>query len=112
VVLWHIPILKIARFETKPDARSSIEAAVRAFAEGVARELGGTSWTTYREKSHPDRWVSLIWAASEEADARHRNAAVTRKFVEALYPEVIGEVRFTEYEIVASSLERPLDDQR
>lgn len=98
-------IFKIARYEIRPEAREKVEAAIAEFAAYVAAELAGTTWTTYREAGNPCRYISIITAESAEADQLHREAPGTRKFVDALYPNVAGEVEFTDYELVAASRE-------
>jgi quinol monooxygenase YgiN len=98
-----MPIFKIARFEVRPEARDAVEQAMKEFAAHVAFELPGTSWRTYREPGESHHYISLIADDDEEAARRHRESPGTKKFVEALYPNVIGEVVFTEYEAVASS---------
>jgi quinol monooxygenase YgiN len=98
-----MPIFKIARYQVKPEARDAVEQAMREFAAHVAFELQGTTWVTYQEAGAPDRYVSIITAETEEDDRRHRDSAGTKKFVEALYPNVVGEVAFTDYAPVASS---------
>lgn len=99
-----MPIFKIARFEIRPESRDVCERAMREFAAYVRAELGDSSWTTYRDTKAPNRYVSLIRADNAAADARHRNAPGTRRFVEVLYPNVVGEVEFVDYESVGDSL--------
>jgi quinol monooxygenase YgiN len=96
-------IFKIARYEVRPDEREAAEQAIREFAQYVQEHLEGSDWATYREKSNPNRFVSLISIVDEKADEWHRRAPGTRRFVDALYPKLVGEVEFTDYELVATS---------
>ena len=96
-------IFKIARYEIRPEARAQVEAAIAEFAAYVGAELAGTTWATYRDAGDPHRYVSIITAESPEADRRHREAPGTRRFVDALYPTVVGDVEFTDYELLADS---------
>jgi quinol monooxygenase YgiN len=98
-----MPVFKIARFRIRPESREAVEQAMREFAKYVAFELTGSSWVTYRDAKDPDRYVSLISADDEDADLRHREATGTQRFVDALYPNVVGEVEFTDYSEVAAS---------
>ena len=96
-------IFKIARYEVRPEARDEVERAIHEFASYVQAELAGSSWTTYRDRDNPNRYVSFISADDEEADERHRKAPGTRRFVEVLYPRLVGGVEFTDWELVAAS---------
>ncbi|HXV71633.1 MAG TPA: hypothetical protein VEB69_09545, partial [Acidimicrobiia bacterium] len=103
--LWRpdMAVIKIARYEVAPGSTDAIESAIVEFADYVQRKLGDSSWTTYRDRYDPTRYVSVIIADDEEADRRHREASGTVEFAEKLYPNVIGDVVFTEYDLVASS---------
>jgi quinol monooxygenase YgiN len=96
-------VIKIARYQVRPESREAVEQAMREFAAHVAFELPDSTWTTYRDAKSPDRYVSVITADDPGADERHRQSPGTKKFVDALYPNVVGEVEFTEYELVANS---------
>ena len=98
-----MPVIKIARYRIRPESREAVEQAMREFAKYVAFELPDSTGVTYREATDPDRYVSVITAEDVDADHRHRDAAGTKKFVEELYPNVVGEVEFTDYLPVASS---------
>jgi quinol monooxygenase YgiN len=98
-----MPVIKIARYRIRPESREAVEQAMRDFAKYVAFELPDSTWVTYSEATDPDRYVSVITAVDEDADHRHRDAVGTKRFVEALYPNVVGEVELTDYQPVASS---------
>jgi len=98
-----MPVFKLARFQVRPEAREQAERAMHEFATYVRTELDDSSWTTYRDPKAPMHYLSLIIADSPAADDRHRNAPGTQKFVAELYPLVVGEVEFTQYELVTSS---------
>jgi len=96
-------VYKIARFEIRPEARQEAERAMHEFAMYVRKELPDSMWTTYRDPRAPTHYMSVIRADDPAADERHRKAPGTQKFVEQLYPLVLGLVEFTEYELVTSS---------
>lgn len=96
-------VYKIARFEVDPGAVESVEEAMREFARFVGTELDDSTWTTYREKGGPNSYLSIITADDAAAERRHRDASGTKDFANRLYPNVIGDVVFTDYELVASS---------
>ena len=96
-------IFKIARFEVRPEEQQAAEAAIREFAQYVQDHLEGSDWATYREKTNPYRYVSLISIVDDKSEEWHRRAPGTKRFVDALYPKLVGEVEFTDYELVATS---------
>ena len=98
-----MPVIKIARYEIRPEERAEVERAMREFAAYVGSQLRDSAWVTYREKGNPNRFVSLITADDEAAEERHRGADGTKDFAEVLYPRLVGDVEFTDYEIVTSS---------
>ena len=98
-----MPVYTIARFQVRPEAREQAERAMHEFASYVRQELDDSSWTTYRDPKSPASYLSVIRADNPAADQRHRNAPGTKAFVDVLYPLVIGEVEFTQYELVTSS---------
>jgi quinol monooxygenase YgiN len=98
-----MPVYTLARFVVRPDACEQAERAMHEFASYVRAELDDSSWTTYRDPTAPNHFVSLIRANSPAADDRHRSAPGTQAFVAALYPLVEGKVEFMELELVTSS---------
>src|SRR4051812_26992867 len=96
-------LVKIARFEVRPEAREQAELAMHEFASYVRKQLDDSSWTTYRDPKSPTKFISLIIADDAKADERHRNAPGTKTFVDKLYPLVVGTVEFTDCELVTSS---------
>jgi hypothetical protein len=96
-------IFKIARYEIRPEARAEVEQAIREFALYVGLELEDSSWVTYRERAHPDRYVSLISAEDEAAEGRQRTDQGMADFTRILHPRLVGEVEISDYVLVASS---------
>lgn len=99
----RMPIFKIARYEIRPEGRAEVERAIREFALYVGLELEDSSWVTYRDRSNPNRYVSIISAADEEAETRQRTDQGTADFTRILHPRLVGEVEISEYVLVASS---------
>ena len=98
-----MPIIKIARYEIRPEARDEVERAIREFALYVGLELEESSWVTYRDRDNPNCYVSLISSADEAADSRQRTDQGTADFTRILHPRLVGEVDLSEYVLVASS---------
>src|SRR5215468_10969583 len=98
-----MPTFKIARFEILPEARPEVERAIREFALYVGLELEDSSWVTYRERSNPNRYLSLISSEDEVADTRQRSDQGTADFARILHPRLVGDIELSDYVLVASS---------
>lgn len=98
-----MPVFKIARFEVRPDAQAEVERAMREFALYVGLELEDSSWTTYRDRAHPNRYVSLITADDPDAAEHQRTAGGAVHFARRLSLRLIGQIDTREYELVATS---------
>ncbi len=98
-----MPIFKIARYRIRPEARDAVEQAMREYAKRIAFDAPGSTWVTYRDAKDADLYVSLIGTSDPAAFERDSKAEGTRLFVDALYPNVVGEVEWADYEPVASS---------
>ena len=57
-----MPVVKLARFEIRADARDAAERAMHDFATHVRDKLPDSSWTTYRDPHAPTHYTSLIIA--------------------------------------------------
>ena len=99
----------LATFEVRPESREQAERAMHAFASFVRAELADSVHTTYRDAAAPARYVSMVRAADEAADARHMKA-----FIDALSPVVVGKIDFMRCALVTSSdlAPRPASRQR
>jgi len=98
-----MPILRIARFEVRPDARDEVERAMRDFALYVGLELEDSTWTTYRDRRYPGRYVAVISADDLDAAEHQRTASGSVHFARVLAPRLVGEVETRDYELVATS---------
>jgi len=96
-------VYTIARFEVRSDARDQAERAMHELASYVRKELPDSMWTAYRDPRAPTHYTAFIRADDPGADERHRNAPGTQAFVAMLSPLVVGEVEFTQLELVTSS---------
>ena len=96
-------VYTIARYQVRPEASATAEQAMRDFADYVRRELPDSSWTTYREREAPTRFVAMARADDVAADARHRASPGMQAFAAAMAPLLVGEADPSELELVTSS---------
>lgn len=96
-------VLKIARFEIRPEGRIEVERAMHAFATYVRTELPKSAWTMFRDPHAPTHYVAMVRSEDAAADAAHEAAPGTRAFRAAIAPFLVGDVEVTECELVTSS---------
>ena len=85
-----MPIVKMARFAVRPDARDEAEREMHAIATDVRAKLPDSAWTTYRARDH---YVAILVAKQASASL----------FEERLRPFVTGPIDVEEYTLVTSS---------
>jgi quinol monooxygenase YgiN len=93
-------VAKTARFAVRPDARARCEAAIREFVSAVDGEPGTRVYLSLRESGDPTRFLHVMVFDDAEADARHRHAAHTRRFVATLYPQTLDGVALNDFTVV------------
>jgi len=91
-------LYKTAAYRVKEDAVAEVEEAMRAHA-GNMRRMGMLWWTV----KDGNRYLSLIIAPDEPANEKASTSEETRAFVDVLYPNVVGEVEWTDWKPVAGS---------
>lgn len=91
-------VYTLATFEVRPESREHAERAMHDFASFVRTQLADSVNTTYRDAAAPGRYVSMIRADDEAADARHMKA-----FSDALSGVVVGKIDFMRCALVTSS---------
>jgi quinol monooxygenase YgiN len=100
-----MPIFQTADFQVKPEALGVCERAIREFVEYVAEmEQGSTlRYTSLRRPDDPTRFMHFFIFADAAAREVHRGSTGVIQFTDVLYPNLIGDVEFTEYEMFAST---------
>jgi quinol monooxygenase YgiN len=83
-------IFLTARFAVRPGSREKCEQAVREF-------------IAYIQANDPDAFRHFFIFQDEAARDQHRASDGVKRFTDALYPELVVPVAFTEYTLVAST---------
>lgn len=100
-------IYQTAEYRITSESQTAVEKAMRAFAARLKREFPKHLWWTARNSKNPLSYISIIVATDERADEVVSKSEATTQFVEALYPNVQGEVKWTDWRQIASTADLP-----
>ena len=99
-----MPIYKTANFLVRAGSIDRCTEAVRQFVAEMQRTEPGTRlYISMQDQLNPHRFLHVFVFEDERAEAFHRDAPATKRFTEALYPELIGDVKFGDYHLVATT---------
>jgi len=99
-----VAIYKTAHFLVRAGSVDRCTEAVRQFVAEMQRTEAGTRlYLSMQDQVNPHRFLHVFVFEDELAETAHRDAPATRRFTELLYPELIGEVKFGDYTLVAST---------
>ncbi len=95
-------IRKLARYRVRDGAQSDAVAAIEDFVTAIERDEPGTVYSVYR---HSDgvTFTHFISFPGTVAEAAHKGAVHTRRFVDTLYPLCEEPPVFTDLALVKSS---------
>ena len=96
-------VYQIAEYRITAASKDSVEEAMRKFAARLKSEFPNHFWWTARNAKDPLSYISIIASPDAATDEAASKSQATAEFVEALYPNVEGEVKWTELETVAST---------
>ncbi len=95
-------IQKTAEYRVDEDKLQLVEGAIREFVAAIAREEPQTYYAAYRSGDGAD-FIHFMAFPDASAEAFHRSAPHTLRFVEVLYPACEEQPRFTDLHSVAST---------
>jgi len=99
-----MPIHQTAYFVVRDDALVVCEQTIREFVDHIqANEPDTLLYTSLREKEMPNHFLHYFIFRDETARDRHANSEAVKRFTEALYPNLVASVEFTEYEVFATT---------
>ena len=99
-----MPIYKTASFLVRAGSLDRCTEAVRQFVSEIQRTEPGTQlYLSLQDQVNPHRFMHVFVFEDERAETIHREAEATKRFTELLYPELIGEVKFGDYTLVATT---------
>ncbi len=91
-------LYKTAEYRVNQGSIAEVEKAMHRHAENMRRM--GMLWWTVKDGN---RYLSLIIAPDKQTNERASTCEDTDRFVDVLYPNVIGEVEWTDWKPVAGS---------
>lgn len=94
-------LYKTARYRVKPEKVPEVERAMHEHVARLKEGFPGFLWWTVKDKVDPTRYFTLIIAPDEKTNQQASDSEGTRKFVRVLYPNLIGEVEWTDWVAVA-----------
>lgn len=72
-------------------------------AERLKRDFPEMLWWTARNQEDPFSYITIIVAPDEQTNRSASDSDGTAEFVDALYPNVVGEVKWTDWQHIAST---------
>ena len=99
-----MPIYKTASFLVRAGSLDRCTAAVREFVTEMQQSERGTRlYLSLQDQVNPHRFLHVFVFEDERAESFHRDAPATKRFTEKLFPELVGEVKFGDYTLVATT---------
>lgn len=97
-------IYQTACFVVRDDALQICEKAIREFIDYVRENEPDTlMYTSLQEKEKHNHFLHYFIFRDESARDLHANSEAVKHFTEILYPNLVANVEFTEYTILAST---------
>ncbi len=103
-----MPVQVTAQYQVRLDALAVCKAAITEFIEAVRQEPGTLEYSAWQERANPTRFLHYFVFKNPTARDRHATSEAVKRFTGILYANIVAPVEFTEYEVVASTFERPL----
>jgi len=98
---------KTARYRVKPEKVTEVEQAMNEHAARLKEQFPGFLWWTVKAKEDPNLYLSLIISPDENTNQQASGSEGTGIFVNVLYPNLIGEVEWTDWQPVAHTTSIP-----
>jgi quinol monooxygenase YgiN len=97
-------ITKTAEFDVRAADVEAALGAIGAFVAAIVHDEPGTRlYTTMSRGDDPVHFLHLMVFRDERAEAIHRSSDAVQRFTDVLYPLTIDGVRFTDFDLVAST---------
>ena len=99
-----MPIYKTASFLIRAGSLDRCTQAVREFVAEMQRSEPGTKlYISLQDQINPHRFLHIFIFEDEQAETLHHDAPATKRFTEKLFPDIVGEVKFGDYSLVATT---------
>ena len=99
-----MPIYTAARFRVQPESVQTCLHAINDFIDYIKQNEPTTlRYTSVRSFEDSFSFLHFFAFEDEAAEQRHRNSPGTKRFVEALYPNLDGDLMFERWNAVATT---------
>jgi quinol monooxygenase YgiN len=100
-----MPIYTIAEYQVRPSGVEKVKRAIEEFVEYVkSKEPGTRMYVAWHQQADPTRFVHFFIFENEAAHKTHSGSDAVKRFEAAYRPELTGgDVKFTDYNLVASN---------
>ncbi len=103
-----MPICMTARYRVRPHFIEPCKKIVRELVEHVRNnEPGTTLYLAQQDILDPSSFQHLLIFENEAALAVHQRSKASERFVQAVYPETVKPIEFTELNILAAKFSAP-----
>ena len=93
-----------AYFVVRDDALEACQQVIREFVDYVrANEPETLLYTSLQEKENPNHFLHYFIFRDENARQLNSNSEAVNRFTNALYPNLIAPVEFTDYEVFTTT---------
>jgi quinol monooxygenase YgiN len=97
-------IYKTATYLVRQESVPKVKEIVESYIQDIrAREPGTVLYLALQDMLNPQRFIHVYAFADEAAETRHHDAAITREFTRALTAELVGDVHFGDFNLVATT---------
>ncbi len=100
-------IYTIAQYNVRPEGIEKVKQAIREFVPDVKTSEPGTRmYLAWQQQDDPSCFVHFFIFENEAAHETHSRSEAVKRFEAAYRPELIGgDVRFTDYNLIATNQE-------
>ena len=98
-----MPLCMTASYLVRPGSVDRVAGAIREFVDAMrSSEPGTTVYLSLQDAVNPHRFMHVMVFQDDRANDLHRQAAIAKRFTERLGPELVGDVKFGDYDLVAA----------
>ena len=99
-----MPICKNARFQIREGSVEKCRLVIDAFVAAVRQNEPGTLlYIAFEETANPSSFIHVMVFEDEAAERFHQTSSWVKAFTDALYPETVDGVQFTDLLLVATT---------
>lgn len=100
---------QLATYQIRREALPAVLAAIREFVAYVKANENDTTlrYEAWQEKDDPTKFTHIFTFRDQAAEDRHSESAAVKKFSGILYPQCLEPVKFTDFDVIATTKPQP-----